>query len=502
MSEDEEQMGSKVHFLLDSGANETMMKSKEWATRTWASRTQIKTANPAQNIDASTMGEVPMTNDQGTRMPGLKEVIFTPHLRENLMSVGKLTDEGYTVIFNACGVKIYKNRGLRVSGREVHYEARNSHGLYPLTLTPTIDDTKNAPPRDVQARFTSTARQILSNTRKERESRVTTDSKPSATLPDVAQIETLSSLARVYPREDMSVLEKWHSRCAHASVKTLKELGISELQGKRIPLKYRCDACIKGKIHRMSHKEMHDLAKPTYEPGQCLATDLMGPYANSIEGSKYAQLFKCPVSKYRWLCTLTSKDQTLRAIEVVLIDCKARSGNSLKFLKTDGDGIFRSTKFEELRTRYGFIHEWAAPHDHNSNTAIERDIRTVFEGAATALQASGASSRFWADAMHHFIFTRNVLPFPTKNEKGQKVNLSPQQRLNPQAAPFNLEYLVAFGTKCTCYVPETRRDTGKQPSQKKAFEGMIIGYVRDMPAYRVYDLESRKRCFFYNDLHS
>ena len=90
-------------------------------------------------------------------MPGLKEVIFTPHLRENLLSVGKLTDEGYTVIFNACGVKIYKNRGLRVSGREVHYEARNSHGLYPLTLTPTINDTKTAPTREVQARFTSTA---------------------------------------------------------------------------------------------------------------------------------------------------------------------------------------------------------------------------------------------------------------------------------------------------------------------------------------------------------
>ena len=100
-----------------------------------------------------------------------------------------------------------------------------------------------------------------------------------------------------------------------------------------------------------------------------------------------------------------------------------------------------------------FVHERAAPHDHNSNAVIERDIRTVFEGTATALQNSGAPSRFWADAMHHFIFTKNVLPVETVNKKGEKVVKSPLELLNPQCVPFNMDYLVAFGTKCTCYVP-------------------------------------------------
>ena len=150
-----------------------------------------------------------------------------------------MTDAGYTVMFNACGVKIYKNRGLRVSGKEVHHECRDSLGLYPLTLNPiTQFSNMGEAPREVRAQFMSTARQILINAREERENRnKTVQSEALHALPACAQEETLGTLARVYPREDMSVLEKWHNRCGHASVKSLKAMGISELQGKQISVR-------------------------------------------------------------------------------------------------------------------------------------------------------------------------------------------------------------------------------------------------------------------------
>ena len=430
----------KIRFLLDSGANESMMKDARWANRTWKSKTEIKTANPSLGINASLMGSVEVTNDLGQTIPGLDRVIFTPELRENLLSVGRLADAGYTVLFNACGVKVYRNRGLRVTGREVHYESRDSEGLYPMTLTPTLP-TKHllsAPPQEVRAHLASamsTAQQVVRNARVGQSAKVVLATQGPLPV-SASDNEILSNLARVYPREDMSVLEKWHTRCGHASVKALKKMGIKELQGKKIPNKYRCEGCIKGKIHRIAHKEMHDQPKSNYKPGQCIATDLMGPYAKSIEGSKYAQLYKCATSKYRWLCTLSSKDLTTAATAQVIKDAKARSGRNVKFLKTDGDGMFRSKQFDEMQHELGFIHERAAPHDHNSNAVIERDIRTVFEGTATALQNSGAPSRFWADAMHHFIFTKNVLPVETMNKKGEKVVKSPLELLNPQCVPL------------------------------------------------------------------
>ena len=143
----------RIRFLLDSGANESMMKDAKWAKRTWDSRIKIKTADPTKSIDSGLRGEVEMLNDAGDIFPGLETVLFADDLRENLLSVGRLTDAGYTVVFNTCGVKIYKNRGLRVVGTEVHHETRDNQGLYPLTLTPAppIAQITRAQPQEVRA---------------------------------------------------------------------------------------------------------------------------------------------------------------------------------------------------------------------------------------------------------------------------------------------------------------------------------------------------------------
>ncbi len=46
---------------------------------------------------------------------------------------------------------------------------------------------------------------------------------------------------------------------------------------------------------------------------------------------------------------------------------------------------------------------------------------------------------------------------------------------------------------CTCYLPESRREGGKEPGQRKSFRGAVVGYVLDMSAYKVWDIETRAR---------
>ena len=48
---------------------------------------------------------------------------------------------------------------------------------------------------------------------------------------------------------------------------------------------------------------------------------------------------------------------------------------------------------------------------------------------------------------------------------------------------------MAFGTDTTCYVPVERRRGGKEPSQRRSFRGILVGYVDNMPAYRIWDLK-------------
>ncbi len=122
---------------------------------------------------------------------------------------------------------------------------------------------------------------------------------PRLKLPDEATEEALAMLSRIYTKEDLDEATKWHVRCGHISMKSLKKLGIKTLEGKKLPETFRCESCIKAKIHRLPHKELHLQPKPQFKPGEMIATDHMGPYANSLGGSRYGQIFKDFSSGYR-----------------------------------------------------------------------------------------------------------------------------------------------------------------------------------------------------------
>ena len=140
----------------------------------------------------------------------------------------------------------------------------------------------------------------------------------------------------------------------------------------------------------------------------------------------------------------------------------------------------------------GIVHERSAPRDHNQSAFIDRECRTLLEGVQTAMIQSGAPVSFWSEAAKHFAFTRNNVPRHKKSVKGREVFVSANNIFENSDRLFNLTHLVAFGTQATCYLPPERREGGKGPGQGKTFNGVIIGYVEDMSAYRVFDLGKRK----------
>ena len=94
---------------------------------------------------------------------------------------------------------------------------------------------------------------------------------------------------------------------------------------------------------------------------------------------------------------------------------------------------------------------------------------------------SGAPSRFWGEAEAHKIFTINNLPTEEDPDEPGKF-LSRTNLLVGQKRPFNLERLMAI---------EKRRE-GKGPAQRKSFRGVVLGYVENMPAYRIWNMDSEK----------
>ena len=190
---------------------------------------------------------------------------------------------------------------------------------------------------------------------------------------------------------------------------------------------------------------------------------------------------------------IKNKTESDEAIEKILADAQARSGRQCKVLRTDGDGIFgRSKSFQELQKKLNFVHERPAPYDHEQS-ALSIGSADPTRSTATLLIQSGAPSNFWGLANNHYVFTRNVTPRHEKKINRRKFFISSNDFLEGRAqSSFNLTNLVAFGTQATCFIPPARREGKKTPGQKKSFDGVVVGFVNDMRAYKIWDLEKRK----------
>ena len=127
-----------------------------------------------------------------------------------------------------------------------------------------------------------------------------------------------------------------------------------------------------------------------------------------------------------WSKRLIHKYESDEMIKKVLDESRIIAGRGVRYLRTDGDGIFwRSKSFQELQEREKFIHERPSPYDHNQNAIIDRECRTLLEGTSTNLHKAGAPANFWGEAVDHFIFTKNNIPKHEIQKNGKTVFISP-----------------------------------------------------------------------------
>jgi hypothetical protein len=496
----------KIDTFLDSGANEFMFKDKNLANDVQFIKAKIETAKGGEVMFGSSAGSADLyfSPEVQFRAGQKNRILFADGLAENLSSVGRLCDTGLTVVFDSERSRIFSGR-IEIVGEVVHQENRDPQtGLYPLTVFKKINECTQ--PKSLMEYRTNNgdkckwAVAAVFRVRATRNAAIAV--QPGEAQPSKLSNRQVALLAKFYVREGMSPLERWHYKCGHIGTKYLKNFNLRELRVPREP--FRCEACLKGKIHRLGHKSSALAERRQYLPGEYIITDHQGPYHRSLGGHRYLQLFLDLGSRKVWAVPMKSKTDSDKALVEVLMDARIRSGRKCKYLRTDGDGVFgRSSSFQEIMKKEEFIHERPAPYDHEQSAFIDRECRTYLEGISTALIASGSPSNFWAEAAIHLMYTRNVLPRIESTEK--RINstdgginstvkqfLSPDCLLENHQRPFNLRHLAAFGTQCTCYLPIPRREGSKGPGQVKSLDGVIIGYVSGMEAYRVWDIARKK----------
>lgn len=474
-------------FYADTGANRSMHRNMRAAANFYRIGLNIGTAAGGKVMRSEGVGKMMLYTPSGKPMPGFTNVVFSKQVAEKLASVGELADSDLVCVFDKLRFRTYLADEVKIEGKIFTEDPRDPKTrLYPLTLFRRVGEKCPIDMANMLTVLNAITPQLANETK-------ANDPKigcawvemPEEILPDKDKLPT-TLLARTYIKEGLSDLERYHAKFGDIGIKYIKRA----MPSLKIPKQYRCEYCIEGKIHKFGHGPCPVGSRTEYLPGVCIHTDHSGPYAQSIGGARYSQLYLDRGSGYLWAARMAKKTGHYTETPKILLDSAALSGRRVQIFHSDGDGVFASGETNDLLTAEKIRHEYSAPYDSNTNPFVERARRTIFEGVCTALLRAGAPASFWGEAENHKIYSMNVLPtVPDPNNQGSFI--SRRNLLEGNRRPYNLNHLMAFGTAVTCYVPKERRRGGKEPAQRRSLRGVLVGYVENMPAYRIWDIDAK-----------
>ena len=273
----------------------------------------------------------------------------------------------------------------------------------------------------------------------------------------------------------------WHRRLGHAGMDQISQLICSNLVRGLPTIKFEkdqlCDACQKGKQHRVSFPSKKVVS--TSRPLELLHLDLFGPtQVASLGGMRYCLVIVDDFSRYSWVYFLALKSETFQIFRGFVQ--KVENENSLKVIKirSDHGGEFINVDFENFCFENGYSHNFSAPRTPQQNGVVERKNRTLQEMARTMISEYPLKSYFWAEATSTACYILN------------RVSIRPILRKTPYELyrgrlPL-LSYFRPFG--CSCYI--LREGERVDKFDAKSDLGIFVGYAPQSKAYRVFNLRT------------
>nr|AAV88069.1 hypothetical retrotransposon [Ipomoea batatas] len=344
-------------WIVDSGAAYHVTPRKEFFTSyTPGDFGELRMGNDGQ-VKVTGTGTVCLETSNGTKLV-LKNVKHAPDIRLNLISTGKLDDDGFCCFFGDGHWKITK-------GSLVVARGNKSSNLYSLQSS-VSDDSVN-----------------------------------------VVEKECASEL--------------WHKRLGHMSVKGIDYLAKkSKLSGVKEAKLDKCVHCLAGKQRRVSFMSHPPTRKS--EPLDLIHSDVCGPMkVRSLGGASYFVTFIDDYSRKLWVYTLKHKSDVLGVFKEFHALVERQTGKKLKCIRTDNGGEYCGP-FDEYCRRYGIRHQKTPPKIPQLNGLAERMNRTIMERVRCMLDDAKLPSSFWAEAVSTAVHVINLSPvIALKNEVPDKV---------------------------------------------------------------------------------
>lgn len=344
----------------------------------------------------------------------LRNVLHSPELTGNLISIGRLCDDGYVAIFRA------------------------QDG-------------------------------VILNFSKQVVLRLTRDSKSDRLWHPAVSHKSHHALSTSISKSNLAT--SWHRRLGHLHPDAV--IGFLR-RWKGVILSRKdfgpCDACALGKLKvapavNSFHRSPNVL--------DLVHTDLIGPISPcSIPGMKYILTFIDNHTRFACVYLLRSKDETLAKFLEYQAMMERRFKCGIGFLKSDRGGEYSSSDFINHLKKDGISVERGPAHRPTSNLVAERFGQTLLGRIRTQLIQCGLPLSLWGELVKYSCIQINCSPHRALDLQ------SPQslfESLTPtHFHPFDPHRLKSFGS--LCFATDRRRVSKISPLAKRyIFVGLEEG---------------------------
>jgi hypothetical protein len=435
-------------YLLDSGATTHVMTSYENAINIQNSTGYVLVGN-GEKCNSTKIAKYVLEEHKTGNWLELKNTVIIPDFEKNIISMLRLSDDGYEFDINKerCIITKRNDKQVRIILSPGIKGAYYLHGRTIPKQGGRITDESVYPLEDEVWR-------------------------------DVDQ--PINEKGENITRSNHSVpksmdINKLHDTLGHKGEgllrKTCKHLGI------KITGEFKaCEACgiAKAKQRSLSKTTSNKATKP----GQRLFFDTAGPFAPTVSGNTLIFCVTDDYSRFSWVYFGKLKSQIGQHVKALVTQLKAQ-GCDTKYLRCDPGGENRS--LESFCEEQGIALEKTAANTPQQNGVVERKLTVMIQRAHAQMRACNfdddARNLLWAESVN----TANDMENISSNTLNKK---SPYELFTGKQSKL-YGRLVEFGR--IGQVPIRAKFKGKW--KEKSYRAIMVGYAKNHSAdtYRLYN---------------
>ncbi|CAF1077662.1 unnamed protein product, partial [Brachionus calyciflorus] len=350
---------TKNIWLLDSGATNHLCCVKSMFKDLKPHNSKVKVGD-GRDLEVIGIGniEAKITSRNELKSLTLTNVLFVPELSVNLISIGKLSNKGYKILFEKDKCNIMLNNQAII---EAKCWSQNKN-LYELKLI-----------------FQETERAL-------------TNIKPSD-------------------------FKLWHYRLGHLSFENMKKIRAEDIDFRKIAVdKEFCESCTLGKSTKLPHKTKE--TNSVDENYVTIHSDLVGPMKTSSIGSKlYILTYLCSRTEYSFVYFLKNKSEQFAKFKEFKSSYELLTDKKIKEFRTDNGREYLSNEFNSYLKDCGIKHNTSVEYCPQMNGKAERLNRTLIEKARCMILAAKVNLNLWSAGVDTANYLRNRSPSAALNGK-------------------------------------------------------------------------------------